>query len=184
MTKNMKLSDWENYASDLGGEIVAEMDPRSHLVRYFLVFSEVDGLHDDEAELKTHDHGDTYFLYDSLDYYRERILKKLASKHPECLRVHSEIKNLAPLSALKSLLDAGYYDISYGNDECPSYYKEYKKDECGPCIYLSVYDDVNEDGERVSEVIKFNVHKESEELPSGYVGIFDTIEEAIKGGES
>ena len=67
-------------------------------------------------------------------------------------------------------------------------YKEYKTtDECGPCLYESciyLYDDVNEDGERVSEVIKFNVHKESEELPSGYVGVFDTIEEAIKGGES
>ena len=186
MNKNMKLSDWENYASDLGGEIITEMDAVTNLDRYWLVLPEIDGQQNDECELKTHDNGDTFFLYESLDYYRERILKKLASKHPDCLRVHSEIKNLAPLSALKSLLDAGYYDISYGNDECPSYYKEYKKDECGPCIYLSVYlyDDVNEDGERVSEVIKFNVHKESEELPSGYVGIFDTIEEAIKGGES
>ena len=185
MTKNMKLSDWENYASDLGGEIVAEMDPRSHLVRYFLVFSEVDGLHDDKAELKTHDHGDTYFLYDSLDYYRERIWKKLASKHPDCLRVHSEIKNLAPLAALKALMVAGYSDTSYGNDETPSYYKE-MADQNGEVFdrYIFLYDDVVKMfGKRVSDVIKFNVTAGYGE-PDGHVGIFDTIEEAIKGGES
>ena len=185
MTKNMKLSDWENYASDLGGEIITEMDAVTNLDRYWLVLPEIDGQQNDECELKTHDNGDTFFLYDSLDYYRERILKKLASKHPDCLRVHSEIKNLAPLAALKALMVAGYSDTSYGNDETPSYYKEVT-DQNGEVFdrYIFLYDDVVKMfGKRVSDVIKFNVTAGYGE-PDGHVGIFDTIEEAIKGGES
>ena len=54
MTKNMKLSDWENYASDLGGEIITEMDAVTNLDRYWLVLPEIDGQQNDECELKTH----------------------------------------------------------------------------------------------------------------------------------
>jgi len=187
-SKHMILSDWEDYVHDLGGELITEMDPVTYCDRWHIVLPEIDGQQNDACELLTEDYGDTHYVYQVfLDDYRDRMLKKLATEHPDCLSTHRDIKNLTPLNALKSLLDAGYYDVSYGNDECPSYYKEDKAckgDESGPCIYISLYDDVNEDGERISEVIKFNVHKESEALPSGYVGIFDTIEEAIKGGEA
>ena len=185
MTKNMKLSDWENYASDLGGEIITEMDAVTWADRYWLVLPEIDGQQNEECELSTDDYGDTHYVYEGLDTYRERILKKLASKHPDCLHIHSDIKNLAPLSALKALLDAGYSDTSYGNDETPSYYKE-MADQNGEVFdrYIFLYDDVVKMfGKRVSDVIKFNVTAGYGE-PDGHVGIFDTIEEAIKGGES
>ena len=185
-SKHMILSDWEDYAHNLGGELITEMDAVTYCDRWWLVLPEIDGQQNDECELLTDDYGDHHYVYQVfLDDYRDRILKKLATEHPDCLSTHKDIKNLAPLSVLKSLLDAGYQDVSYGNDECPSYYLEIVKEGGDVCErYIYIYDDVNEDGERVSEVVKFKVRDESEIYPSEEVGVFDTIEEAIEGGEA
>ena len=185
-SKHMILSDWEDYVHDLGGELITEMDPVTYCDRWHIVLPEIDGQQNDACELLTEDYGDTHYVYQVfLDDYRDRMLKKLATEHPDCLSTHKDIKNLAPLSVLKSLLDAGYQDVSYGNDECPSYYLEIVKEGGDVCErYIYIYDDVNEDGERVSEVVKFKVRDESEIYPSEEVGVFDTIEEAIEGGEA
>ena len=182
----MILSDWEDYAHNLGGELITEMDAATYCDRWWLVLPEIDGQQNDECELLTDDYGDHHYVYQVfLDDYRDRILKKLATEHPDCLSTHRDIKNLAPLSVLKSLLDAGYYDVSYGNDECPSYFKVKTADD-GEVYerYIYLYDDVDEDYKRISDVIKFKVRDESEIYPSEEVGVFDTIEKAIEGGEA
>ena len=51
-------------------------------------------------------------------------LEALATVHPDCLGIHSDIKALIPERCARVLLDAGFTDCSYGNDECPSYYLE------------------------------------------------------------
>ena len=115
---------------------------------------------------------------------KQTILEQLAQKYPACLGIHSDIKALTPVEALQALLDNGYADVSYGNDECPSYFKVKTTDD-GEVYesYIYLYDDVNDNGERISDVIKFSVMRGYGE-PEGCVGTFDTIEEAIKGGES
>ena len=52
-------------------------------------------------------------------------LEALATVHPDCLGIHSDIKALMPERCAKVLLDEGFTDCSYGNDECPSYYLEH-----------------------------------------------------------
>ena len=112
---------------------------------------------------------------------KQTILEQLAQKHPACLGIHSDIKDLTPAEALQALLDNGYTDVSYGNDECPSYFKVKTADD-GEVYerYIYLYDDVDEDYKRISDVIKFKVRDESEIYPSEEVGVFDTIEEAIE----
>jgi len=111
---------------------------------------------------------------------KQTILEQLAQKYPACLGIHSDIKDLTPVEALQALLDNGYADVSYGNDECPSYFKVKTTDD-GEVYesYIYLYDDVNDDRDRVSDTIKFSVMKEYGE-PEGHVGIFTTIEEAIE----
>ena len=110
---------------------------------------------------------------------KKTILEQLAKQHPACLSVHADIKAITPIDVLKTLLDNGYNDVSYGNDETPSYFKE-KTDKDGESyeqlIYL--YDDVNEDGKRLSDTIKFSVINDSIDTTES-VGVFTTIEEAI-----
>jgi len=52
-----------------------------------------------------------------------KTLKRLARQHTECLVVGSEIKELMPEADALKLLENGFTDCSWGNDECPSYYK-------------------------------------------------------------
>ena len=52
-----------------------------------------------------------------------KTLKRLARKHEECLYVHSDIKEIMPERDALKLLHNGFTDCSWGNDECPSYYK-------------------------------------------------------------
>tara|TARA_R110002074_G_scaffold64529_3_gene154068 strand:- start:2470 stop:3105 length:636 start_codon:yes stop_codon:yes gene_type:complete len=110
---------------------------------------------------------------------RKTILKQLAKTHPACLCEHPDIKAITPIKVLQTLLDNGYTDVSYGNDECPSYLVEKTDGEGGvweSIIYL--YDDVNDNGERISNTIKFNVINDGLDFTIS-AGVFETIEEAI-----
>ena len=111
---------------------------------------------------------------------KQTILEQLAQKYPACLGIHSDIKDLTPVEALQALLDNGYADVSYGNDECPSYFKVKTTDD-GEVYesYIYLYDDANMEGDRASDTITFCVMKEYGE-PEGHVGTFTTIEEAIE----
>ena len=52
---------------------------------------------------------------------RLETLQELATEFPQCLGVHKEIKYLMPQLHAMRLLDMGFQDVSWGNDECPSY---------------------------------------------------------------
>ena len=46
----------------------------------------------------------------------------LVNEHPNSYAIHRDAKLLMSNESLRALLDAGYQDCSYHNDETPSYY--------------------------------------------------------------
>ena len=107
---------------------------------------------------------------------REEAIARLSVEHPECASIHPIIKALIPTCDLEELAEKGYQDCSWGNDECPSFYKpkdESFGSESNNLIYI--HDDVNDEGKRISDEIKYAVFVDSE-----YVDRYSTIEEAIE----
>lgn len=51
-------------------------------------------------------------------------LKKLAKRYPECYPVHMDIKKLMPEKDALNLLNSGFRDCSWKDDECPSFFNE------------------------------------------------------------
>lgn len=101
---------------------------------------------------------------------REDAIATLSTEHPSCASLHPVIKALIPTHALEVLADNGFQDCSWGNDECPSFYKPSFES-----MAIYAHDDVNDEGVRVSDEIKYAVFVDSE-----YVDRYSTIEEAIE----
>ena len=101
---------------------------------------------------------------------REDAIAILSTEHPHSAFLHPIIKSLIPTYALEVLAANGYQDCSWGNDECPSFYKPSFES-----MAIYVHDDVDDEGVRVSDEIKYAVFVDSE-----YVDRYLTIEEAIE----
>lgn len=101
---------------------------------------------------------------------REDAIATLSKEHPRCASLHPVIKALIPTHTLEALADNGFQDCSWGNDECPSFYKPMFES-----MAIYAHDDVNDEGVRVSDEIKYAVYVDSE-----YVDRYLTIEEAIE----
>jgi len=101
---------------------------------------------------------------------REDAIATLSIEHPRCASIHPVIKALIPTHTLEVLADNGFQDCSWGNDECPSFYKPSFES-----MAIYAHDDVNDEGVRVSDEIKYAVFVDSE-----YVDRYLTIEEAIE----
>ena len=84
----------------------------------------------------------------------EKTLKVMAKDYPECLPVHLDIKRLMPEEDARSLLDAGFKDCSWGNDECPSYFKEHGTHKMDT-LTLMVVDNVDEDYNRIDDTLTY-----------------------------
>jgi hypothetical protein len=83
-------------------------------------------------------------------------LKRLAKRHPEFYPVHMDIKKLIPQKDALNLLYSGFRDCSWGNDECPSFFADHGTYK-GDVMTLMAIDDVNSDGERISDKITYTV---------------------------
>jgi hypothetical protein len=83
-------------------------------------------------------------------------LKKLARLHPECYPVHMDIKKLIPQKDADILIIHGFKDCSWGNDECPSFFADHGTYK-GDVMTLMAIDDVNSDGERISDKITYTI---------------------------
>tara|TARA_R110000782_G_scaffold227368_1_gene314125 strand:- start:392 stop:979 length:588 start_codon:yes stop_codon:yes gene_type:complete len=101
---------------------------------------------------------------------REKAIAKLSVEHPNCASIHPIIKSLIPTIALEALAENGFQDCSWGNDECPSFYKPSFES-----MAIYIHDDVNDEGQRISMEIKYAVFVDSE-----YVDRYSTIEEALE----
>jgi len=101
---------------------------------------------------------------------KKETMIELAKDHPECAPIHSEIKELiAEIDAL-ALLQAGFTDCSYGNDECPSYYRPDFED-----AQIMAIDDVDEDMNRISGKIVFIILANARECEKEYSTAIDAI---------
>ena len=101
---------------------------------------------------------------------RDDTAYRLAAIHPQSANIHWEIKMLIPeLDGLKLLLK-GFSDCSWGNDEVPSYYI----DGCDDMQILAC-DDIDGNGERISDIISYYILADCRECPYQYA----TIDEAI-----
>ena len=103
-------------------------------------------------------------------FEREKAIAKLSVEHPNCASIHPIIKSLIPTIALEALAENGFQDCSWGNDECPSFYKPSFES-----MAIYIHDDVNDEGQRISMEIKYAVFVDSE-----YVDRYSTIEEALE----
>lgn len=85
-----------------------------------------------------------------------KTMQNLAVRFPDCLGVHRDIKELIKESDAQFLLMRGFKDVSYGNDECPSFShsKDWGNDEV-PCIYAM--DTIDDDGHRISGEILWSI---------------------------
>tara|TARA_R110002033_G_scaffold155479_1_gene191759 strand:- start:99 stop:500 length:402 start_codon:yes stop_codon:yes gene_type:complete len=107
---------------------------------------------------------------------REKAIAKLSIFHPKSASIHPIIKALIPTTALEVLAENGFQDCSWGNDECPSFYRpmdEFFGAESNDLIYI--HDDVNDKGERISDELKYAVFIDDE-----YVEKYSSIEKAIE----
>ena len=102
-----------------------------------------------------------------------KTLKRLARKHTECLKVHSDIKALIPEKDALKLLHNGFTDCSWGNDEAPSYY--IPSYWCDDEVTLMPVDDLDDDYNRISDKISYIVTSQSQ----GFFDVIDSIDEAI-----
>ena len=99
----------------------------------------------------------------------------LGLKH-QCAHIHAEIKLLIPETDAQQLIKAGFVDCSYGNDECPSYYKPETKED----VQIYAIDDLNDDYERVSDKIRYMLNHNARPCCTEY----ETIEAAIQAYNS
>lgn len=102
-----------------------------------------------------------------------KTLKALAKKHPECLAVHSEIKELIPEADALKLLENGFTDCSFWHDEAPSFYIPQKWADDG--LAIMAVDDTDDDYNRISDKIKYVIMSEKE----GFYTVLDSINDAI-----
>ena len=102
---------------------------------------------------------------------KKETMIQLAKRHDECMTIHQDIKELIPEEDAQALLDAGFVDASYGNDEVPSYYHPEIWDLTNGEAVLYAIDDVDEDHNRISGKITYYIGGENVE----YSNITDAI---------
>lgn len=102
-----------------------------------------------------------------------KTLKALASRFPDCLPIHQDIKKLMPERDALKLLHAGFTDCSWGNDECPSYFFDvvYAND----VVTLMVLDDVDDNYDRISNKIVYVISGIDVDPWKPYANIDDAI---------
>jgi len=86
----------------------------------------------------------------------KKTLEKLASRYKGCLNVHYDIKELIPESDAQLLLDCGFFDVSWGNDECPSY--DLEQNPLADPISLYVLRDLDDEGNLLSNSILYTTY--------------------------
>lgn len=101
---------------------------------------------------------------------KKETMIKLAKRHDKCLPIHQDIKELIPEEDAQALLDAGFTDCSWGNDECPSYYKPDFDD-----AQIMAIDEVDEDMNRISGKISFIILANARECEKEYSTAIDAI---------
>jgi hypothetical protein len=143
--------------------------------------AQYEGIFDDCAELTLVPEHFENAQFNPFDFERrEKAIALLSAEHPKCASVHPVIKSLIPTTDLELLAERGFMDCSWGNDECPSFYIPNKGEcfgsESNNLIY--VHDDVNCDGERVSNDIKYAVFVDSE-FCATYPDVSSAIERCL-----
>ena len=101
---------------------------------------------------------------------KKETMIKLAGEHLNCLTIHQDIKELIAEEDAQALLNAGFTDCSYGNDECPSYYMPDFDD-----AQIMAVDDVDEDFNRISGKISFIIIANARECEKEYSTAIDAI---------
>ena len=99
---------------------------------------------------------------------KRETIYKLAQHNQQCWSVHLDIKELIPEEDAQALLEAGFTDCSWANDECPSYC--YPKG--GSEAILMAVDDVDDEYNRISGKITYFV---SGETDSEFSNVVDAI---------
>jgi len=102
----------------------------------------------------------------------QQTLQALTVEHPACLQIHADIKALIPESDALKLLQYGFTDCSYGNDEVPSFYQP--TDTNGDTQIL-VLDDIDEDYNRISGKISYIINHNARPCDTVYTSILDVI---------
>lgn len=90
----------------------------------------------------------------------------------QCAHIHADIKLLIPETDAQKLIEAGFIDCSYGNDECPSYYNPQFEADAN----LYAVDHTNDDFERISDKITYVIYHNARPFYSQY----ETIDAAIE----
>ena len=106
---------------------------------------------------------------------RERTAYRLAALHPQSANLHWDIKELIPEIDAQKLLMKGFSDCSWGNDEVPSYYIDGVED-----LHLMACDEIDGNGDRISDRIKYCLIKYGTECDYEYMSINDAINAYIK----
>ena len=106
---------------------------------------------------------------------REKTAYRLAALHPQSAHLHWDIKELIPEIDAQKLLMKGFSDCSWGNDEVPSYYIDGVED-----LHLMACDEIDDNGQRISDRITYHIILNSRECESEYLAINDAINAYIK----
>ncbi len=101
---------------------------------------------------------------------KNQTIMQLGLTH-QCAHIHADIKRLIPESDAQQLINAGFIDCSYGNDECPSYYNPQSKED----VQIYAVDDINDDYERVSDKITYMLNHNARPCATIYESIADAI---------
>lgn len=108
-----------------------------------------------------------------------KTLKRLARQHKECLAVHSEIKQLMPEADALKLLENGFIDCSWSDDEGPSFYiTSYWCTVIGlddDEVTLMAVEHTDDNYKRISDKISYVVTSQSQ----GFFDVLESIDEAI-----
>jgi hypothetical protein len=101
---------------------------------------------------------------------KKETMIQLAGDHLDCLPIHQDIKELIPEEDAQALLNAGFVDCSWGNDECPSYYNPDFDD-----AHIMAVDDVDEHHDRISGKIFFIILAYARECEKEYSTAIEAI---------
>lgn len=103
-----------------------------------------------------------------------KTLERLAQSYPECLPVHLDIKQLMPEADALLFERHGFKDCSWGNDECPSYFKEHGTHKMDT-LTLMVVDNVDDNYNRIDDTLIYVICN-----PFIEHGSFASLADAIK----
>ena len=161
-----------HYMVAVDGKALTIKEDESVLREFF--GSQYEGIFDDCAELTLVSEHFENTQFDPFDFdRREKAIALLSAEHPKCASVHPVIKSMIPTHDLEALAEHGFADCSWGNDETPSYYRPSFESSA---IY--VHDDVDTNGVRVSNDLKYAVFLDSE-FSATYFDVSSAIERCL-----